>query len=368
MVQKIKMNQILASQFQQPASPQELWPPTRHGQWMKPEHQASLVSVILPTFNRARLLRDALDSVKSQSYRPIELLVIDDGSTDNTRAVYENWAESIQHTERLDARYLCQPNYGAPAARNLGLIHSRGEYIQYLDSDDILHPEKIRLQRAAFENNRAFGYIFSDFETFHDSDHLTPQRTALKDRLIEATPVIRPRIFTSVWIGLLTRSAARNIGPWKEDLAFWQDVEYNSRIAAAGLLCGTIPEPLYYMRHHQGPERIHRLKQSMKSIDHALTALEQCERNIQAARLPASAEYDLSTCYYRVVGMTFKHGSRSQVEKCSRLMDQFHPQWSFTKRVRPLLKLQRFLGIRAGAYLYDAYAYFKTGKRLESGF
>ncbi|MBU0972784.1 MAG: glycosyltransferase [Proteobacteria bacterium] len=103
------------------------------------------VSVILPTFNRAWTLKNAIDSVLAQDYGPIEIIVIDDGSTDNTREVLEGYGNKIQ--------VLAQTNKGVSAARNLGIKRSCGEFVALLDSDDAWKPDKISCQVDFFEQN-----------------------------------------------------------------------------------------------------------------------------------------------------------------------------------------------------------------------
>lgn len=103
------------------------------------------VSVIIPTFNRAWTLKKALDSVLAQDYEGIEVLVVDDGSTDNTQDLLALYQDRI--------RILTQPNQGVSASRNLGIRHSRGEFIAFLDSDDAWEPHKITCQIDFFDKN-----------------------------------------------------------------------------------------------------------------------------------------------------------------------------------------------------------------------
>ena len=110
--------------------------------WMSDHYEFGLVSVIIPTFNRAHLITNALNSVRCQPYRPIELIVVDDGSNDDTEAVVESWGSGWEDPE-LEVRYIKKENAGAPSARNLGLVQSVGEFIQYLDSDDQLAPRAL---------------------------------------------------------------------------------------------------------------------------------------------------------------------------------------------------------------------------------
>src|SRR5215468_12639578 len=90
--------------------------------------EQGLVSVIIPTFNRGYILGETIASVLSQTYRHLEIIVVDDGSTDNTAGLVASFGHKI--------RYVCQPNSGVTAARNLGFTLSRGEFVALLDSDD----------------------------------------------------------------------------------------------------------------------------------------------------------------------------------------------------------------------------------------
>jgi len=108
----------------------------------------ALVSVVIPTYNRAELTKRAVQSVLSQSYRNLELIVVDDGSTDNTAAVMESLADS-----RI--KYVFQKNSGACVARNNGIAHAAGEYIAFHDSDDIWHGNKLEKQIAVLQSTDA---------------------------------------------------------------------------------------------------------------------------------------------------------------------------------------------------------------------
>jgi glycosyltransferase involved in cell wall biosynthesis len=112
-----------------------------------------LVSVILPVYNREHSLPRAIESVLRQTYRDLELIVIDDGSTDGTRAAAERYAPRV--------RVLDQPHRGPYAARNLGLQHARGELVAFIDSDDAWLPDKLALQVPLMRRPEV-GLVFGD--------------------------------------------------------------------------------------------------------------------------------------------------------------------------------------------------------------
>jgi glycosyltransferase involved in cell wall biosynthesis len=114
---------------------------------------APLVSVILPVYNREALIARAIESVLAQTYRPLELLVVDDGSTDGTRAALESFGDRIAVFE--------QPHAGAYVARNLALRHARGELAAFIDSDDVWLPQKLSWQVPLMRRPEV-GLVFGD--------------------------------------------------------------------------------------------------------------------------------------------------------------------------------------------------------------
>jgi glycosyltransferase involved in cell wall biosynthesis len=102
-----------------------------------------LISCIVPVYNGERYLAEALDSILGQSHCSLQVIVVDDGSTDGTARV------AASYGERLEYRW--QPNAGVATARNLGLSLARGEFVAFLDADDLWHPDKLRRQQARFQ-------------------------------------------------------------------------------------------------------------------------------------------------------------------------------------------------------------------------
>ena len=112
---------------------------------MRPPTETIRVSVIIPTYNRAWCLAEAIDAVLAQTYSDFELIVVDDGSTDDTVAILATYADKI--------RLFRQANQGVSAARNLGIRKARGELLAFLDSDDLWQPEKLARQVSFFDRH-----------------------------------------------------------------------------------------------------------------------------------------------------------------------------------------------------------------------
>lgn len=117
-----------------------------------------LVSVIIPTYNRIEYISEAIESVLAQTYRNYEIIVVDDGSTLNVRKTLEPYKNKI--------RYLYQDNKGLAAARNTGIKDSRGEYLTFLDDDDIFRPRKLEIQASILEKNTEIDLVYSDYYIF----------------------------------------------------------------------------------------------------------------------------------------------------------------------------------------------------------
>ena len=117
-----------------------------------------LVSVIIPTFNAARYITCAVDSALAQTYSPIEVIVVDDGSTDNTAQVLDPYKSS-------NVRYIFQRNSGSVGAvRNRGIREARGEFLAFLDADDLWLPEKLEQQIPVLLSNPKVGLVHSNFD------------------------------------------------------------------------------------------------------------------------------------------------------------------------------------------------------------
>jgi glycosyltransferase involved in cell wall biosynthesis len=202
---------------------------------MDPSFQPGWVSVIVPTYNRAEQLPGTLDSVWYQTYRPLELIVVDDGSTDDTVATVKDWAD-MRDDDQFQVQACKQENRGPSAARNRGLVESRGQYIQFLDSDDRLHPQKIEAHAAALEAEPPCDYVWSAHTSFPLSGDDPGFSDYDVDELVSTSEYTRElalfEMTGNLWDGFYRRDLCWQTGPMHEALTRMEDVEYNIRMSA----------------------------------------------------------------------------------------------------------------------------------------
>jgi glycosyltransferase involved in cell wall biosynthesis len=122
---------------------------------------SALVSIIIPTYNYAAYIGKAVDSALKQTYTNIEIIVVDDGSTDNTKEVLQKYGDKLV--------YIRQDNQGAAAARNRGLAAARGDYICFLDADDVYYPDNIVKKVSFLEENQSFDWCYSNWVWVDDA-------------------------------------------------------------------------------------------------------------------------------------------------------------------------------------------------------
>lgn len=219
---------------------------------------SNVISTIIPVWNRARFLTEAVDSVLSQTYRPIEIIIVDDGSSDDTADVGKSLA--AKYCEEII--YKRQDNRGPGAARELGRKTATGEFIQYLDSDDLISQNKFELQVAGLRNNLDCAVSYGKSRFYRIGD--TPGNIAHK-RTGERIETMFPACLMSRWwttsTPLFTRGICDRAGPWLA-LRNEEDWEYDCRIASFGVR-------LHYCNQFVSDQRDHDSKRLCR--DHANT-------------------------------------------------------------------------------------------------
>jgi glycosyltransferase involved in cell wall biosynthesis len=193
------------------------------------------VSCVVPVFNCERYLAEAVESILSQTHVPVEVIVVDDGSTDRTPAIASSFPSPV--------RSVRQEHSGVSAARNRGIRESTGDLVAFLDADDLFLPEKLALQVAQFavrpelEMSAAHTENFQSLDAGEESGH-DPKMTEPWPRHI------------STWI--LRRQVFDRVGFFDESMPLSQDVDWHMRAMSHGIVSETLPDILTMRRLHHG--------------------------------------------------------------------------------------------------------------------
>jgi glycosyltransferase involved in cell wall biosynthesis len=206
------------------------------------------VSVVVPTYNRADLLSEALDSILAQDWSPLEIVVVDDGSTDDTPRILERFTRAHEGIFRV----IRQPNAGEAHARSEGIRAARHPFVALLDSDNVWLPGKLRRQMQLFEGDPSLDFTFTGYYNFGDR----PREEVLLPRWETSTEFALEQLFISCCINISSvvarRSTLMDAGLFDPALRLCVDYDCWLRVAAAGYRIGYLAEPLLDYRIHGG--------------------------------------------------------------------------------------------------------------------
>jgi glycosyltransferase involved in cell wall biosynthesis len=197
---------------------------------------SELVSVLIGVYNCENYLAEAIDSVLAQTYSPIELIVVDDGSTDGTRKVAEAYGPRLH--------YAFQERGGMGAGRNHAVSLAKGDYFAFLDADDRFRPEKIERQMAVFERDPSVDAVFGCMSEFISPD-LAPSEAARLRRPVHDAPWPTPNLMT------VTRDAFFRVGLFSTTLRVGIGVDWYARALEAGIHQVMLPHVVLERRLHK---------------------------------------------------------------------------------------------------------------------
>lgn len=236
----------------QPAHPAAAEPPLPAASpEPEPQEGSPLVSVVIPTFNRAEFLDQCLASIFAQTYRPLEVLVIDDHSQDQTDKVMSKWAEQAKKTQGLTLiHYRLPRNLGFAKAVTIGYMLAQGEFIANQDSDDISHPERLTQQVQFLRLNPDFSLVGTNYEIF--SDDFSDRKKAFLVRYDNSIVGCYRAGNHCVCFGslLMRRQVVERLGGLTSFLKGAEDYEYVARAIVQGFNVQNLRTPLYYYREH----------------------------------------------------------------------------------------------------------------------
>lgn len=283
--------------------------------WIDVSSQKGLVSIIMPTYNRQRFIIAAVESAFHQDYRPIEVVIADDGSTDNTENVISEWVAQRSPDPAFKVIYSRKTNGGASSARNWGVQHSSGEFVLYLDSDDCLLPGAVA-RAVVILDETDLPYVY--FRVQLTDAELQPKESYhgrafggndkdLIDYLWHTTgPVYR-------------RSTIRAVGPWSEELTAVDDWEYGTRVKLMGFEGRFDPNIIAFYRDHQES----RLNVYSFNPSYVLNCEKACDLIIQTAKEQnRMSPIFRKSIALRLVVHAVEFGMNRYPEDCQRLLDK----------------------------------------------
>ncbi len=303
------------------------------------------VSVIIPCFNAAPWVREALESVGSQGVPDVEIIVVDDGSTDSTARIVEEEFPSV--------RLIKTENQGPSRTRNLGTRMSSGKFVQYLDADDLLAPGKLRVQCEALERSGA-DVAYGDWEGWVKQPDGRFLASRVVKRQIEGDPEIA--LFTDFWCPpaayLFRRGIVEQVGGWNETLPIIQDARFALDCAFHNAVFRYCSGVMAYYRRHS--------KESVSQRD-PVGFVRDCLRNAEQVEAIWRSRGGITEPRKRALIEVYQHAARNSYGKDAAAFEQAYASLErlspgYCPRAPALLSLlSRFAGYRRAegmAYRY----------------
>lgn len=204
--------------------------------------QTPRISVVIPAYNCDRYIRQTLASVVAQEHPNLEIIVVDDGSTDNTRSVVQEFKAEIE--------LVSQRNAGVAAARNTGLRFATGDYVAFLDADDWFYPSKLYKQAQVLNSDPTLGAVHGGWNIIDEHNHVVAKvepwhnapRLDLRDWLVWKPVQLGATLFRREWLD--------RVGGFDIELRQSEDTDLMLRLALEGCRFGWTREPTFGYRHH----------------------------------------------------------------------------------------------------------------------
>lgn len=199
--------------------------------------QPSLISCVVPAFNAERYLGEALDSILAQKHRPIEVVVVDDGSTDGTSDVATSYPNEV--------RCIRQENGGPAAALNRGIKEARGEFVSFLAADDLWHEEKLALQMAEFAADENLDLCVTHIQNFWGPELQEEAKRFENHRIAQPMPGY-------LCVTMLAKADVfARVGDFNDSLQHGNDIDWFMRAREKEIVIRLLPDVLVHRRLHQ---------------------------------------------------------------------------------------------------------------------
>jgi len=264
------------------------------------------VSVVIATYNRARFLRETVESVLGQRFRDFELIVVDDGSTDDTRRVLESYGKAI--------RFISQENRGPSAARNLGIHQARGRWISIQDSDDLCAPNHLECLVGFVERNPNCGMVFANGAYLEGPEHnretIIPKE---KSRRLERQGVRLVDLFDKSIVrlqaALMSKECLQSMGGLDENFRICMDLDLSFRLFMHYPVA-YLDQVVFFYRKHEGNigrNQELRLLENIRIIEKLVREFPRAQDLLGRNRISRRLAYR----YYRLGKGRWKSGDRA---------------------------------------------------------
>jgi glycosyltransferase involved in cell wall biosynthesis len=222
------------------------------------KEQNPLVSVIIPVYNGERFLAEAIESVLRQTYSPVEIIVIDDGSEDHSAQIAQRYRE---------VRYFHQPNSGLSEALNHGVRQARGSFLSFLDADDLWTDDKLMLQVTMMKRDQEVEAVFGHHVRFYTG---TPNQAG-DDPTVRHDDRVLPALFKGAM--LVRKEAFDRVGFFDTSLVMGDFLDWYQRAQEKGLKSRILPEVIFRRRIHGDNKSVrdrHAMKDYVRIVKAAL--------------------------------------------------------------------------------------------------
>ncbi|WP_186755693.1 glycosyltransferase family 2 protein [Echinicola salinicaeni] len=314
-----------------------------------------MVSIIIPNYNKVLYLNETLNSLLAQTYKNWECIIVDDHSSDNSLEIVQGYCKK-------DSRFkiYTRPNNRKPggnAARNYGFEYSKGKYIQWLDSDDLIHPRKLEYQISVLEHMGEFAISVSNWEWFENvyevlnKEFKVESHELNKDRWNEypsnpldlLNKLNKEELFIPIHSYLCSAELIKRAGLWNESLLQNQDGEFMTRVILKS------PEIIFedkILTLYRKPNSLHLSKQvSKESWDSWYDALVLCDKWILEVDESNLIKKNLALNYERLIkmiGVEFPE----LTQKCLDRIKKHYPNIRYSFLKPPLLWLGAWIGVK----------------------
>ncbi len=277
------------------------------------------VSIIIPAYNAMRYLPKTLDSVLQQTHRDFEVLIINDGSSD---AIIE-WVSKITDTR---VQLITQSNQGVSAARNTGIALAQGEYIAFLDADDLWEPTHLEKQVSYLDNNPKIGVVYTWTQLIDECDRPTGRIFASHASGMIWQELLENDVISTGSSAMVRRNCLDTVGGFDTELAHAEDLELWLRIARQHQI-GVIKEPLTMYRQHP-----HNTTKNREKMLHGLRMVFEKAFATAPIEILHQRNSAYASLFLGFAWLAIDDGNTTQAAQYRKQAYLHHPQVWFTER------------------------------------